>query len=201
ISALLTACGGSGGGSNANPPKTSSAPPASRLATSSVSSSDTISSTSASSVSSDAQAVAVTGFIVVAQFGYLPDSKKVAVIRDPQTGYDAALSFTPGATYQLVDLDSNTVVHSATPVSWKSDATYALAGDKAWWFDFSAVTTPGRYAVVDKEKNVRSPAFKIAADVYKPVLKHALRTFFYQRAGFAKQAPYAETGWTDGASH
>jgi endoglucanase len=179
INVSLTACGGSGGGSNS--PNPASLP--------------------ASSGSSDAQALAVSGFIVVDQFGYLPDSKKVAVIRDPQMGYDAHLSFTPGATYQLVDLDTNTLVHSGTAVSWKSGATYALAGDKAWWFDFSEVTTPGRYAVVDKENNVRSPSFQIAADVYKPVLKHALRTFFYQRAGFAKQAPYAETGWTDSASH
>jgi hypothetical protein len=138
---------------------------------------------------------------VVDQFGYLPDAKKVAVIRDPQTGYDAALSFTPGATYQLMNLDTNAVVFSGSAVSWKSGATFDAAGDRAWWFDFSSVTTPGRYAVVDVEKNVRSPGFNIGADVYKPVLKHAMRSFFYQRAGFAKELPFAELGWTDGASH
>src|SRR5690606_12445078 len=69
------------------------------------------------------------------------------------------------------------------------------------WFDFSSITTQGNYAVVDVENNVRSPAFKIHADVYKPVLKQAVRTFFYQRAGFAKQEPYAQAGWTDTASH
>lgn len=138
---------------------------------------------------------------MVDQFGYLPDAKKIAVIRDPQTGYDAALSFTPGATYQLINLDTKAVVLTGTAASWKSGATFDAAGDKAWWFDFSSVTAPGNYAVVDVDKNVRSPGFRIAADVYKPVLRHALRTFFYQRAGFAKQAPFAETGWTDSASH
>ena len=41
--------------------------------------------------------------IVVDQFGYLPDGEKVAVIRDPQTGFDATASFTPGSSYALVN--------------------------------------------------------------------------------------------------
>ena len=51
------------------------------------------------------------------------------------------------------------------------------------------------------ENNVRSAAFRIGADVYKDVLRHAVRMFFYQRVGFAKEAQYAGTGWADGASH
>jgi len=93
------------------------------------------------------------------------------------------------------------VVLTAAPAAWNAGGTDASSGDKAWWFDFSSITTPGNYAVFDAAKGVRSPSFKIAADVYKPVLKHALRTFFYQRAGFAKQLPFAEAGWVDAASH
>src|SRR5690606_10346375 len=52
-----------------------------------------------------------------------------------------------------------------------------------------------------EQNNVRSPDVRIGADVYKPILKHALRTFYYQRAGFAKVEPFAEAGWTDTASH
>jgi hypothetical protein len=48
---------------------------------------------------------------------------------------------------------------------------------------------------------VKSYNFKIATDVYNDVLKQAVRMFFYQRAGFAKEAKYAGTGWADGASH
>lgn len=209
LTGLITACGGGGGGSsNVKPSSTpvtasSPAPVVSSVAPSSIapSSSTPLSSVPASSASSVTQAAAISGFIVVDQFGYLPDAKKIAVIRDPQTGYDANLSFTPGATYELVNLDTNTVAYTGIVSSWKSGTTFDTAGDKAWWFDFSSVTTQGNYAVVDKEKNVRSPGFKIAADIYKPILKHAMRTFFYQRAGFAKQAPYAEAGWTDAASH
>lgn len=211
LSGLLTACGGGGGGGGSTPASkaTSSVAPASSVAPSSVAASSlaasstpvasSVASVAASSVASGAPTV--SAFIVVDQFGYLPDAKKIAVVRDPQTGYDAALSFTPGATYQVINLDTGAVVLSGAATSWKSGTIFLAAGDKAWWFDFSSVTTPGKYAVVDVENNVRSPAFKIAADIYKPVLKHAMRSFFYQRAGFAKQAPFAETGWTDAASH
>jgi len=138
---------------------------------------------------------------VVDQFGYLPDSQKIAVLRDPQTGYDADKSFTPGASISLVNMTTGTTVLTAAPAPWNTGTTDSSSGDKAWWFDFSSVTAPGTYAVVDSTQNLRSPSFKIAADVYKPVLKHALRTFFYQRAGFAKQLPFAEAAWVDGASH
>ncbi|WP_331345111.1 glycoside hydrolase family 9 protein [Cellvibrio sp. UBA7661] len=197
----LVACGSGGGGGSSTPKPASSIAPTSSVAPSSVAASSLAPSSLAASSTASQGAATISSFIVVDQFGYLPDAKKVAVIRDPQTGYDAALSFTPGAIYQLINLDSNTVVLSGSAVSWKSGATFDAAGDKAWWFDFSSVTTPGRYAVVDVEKNVRSPGFNIGADVYKPVLKHAMRSFFYQRAGFAKQAPFAEAGWTDAASH
>lgn len=212
LSGLITACGGGGGGGGSTPTSkpASSIAPASSVAPSSIAASSLAASSTpvASSVasvaaSSAASSVAptVSAFIVVDQFGYLPDAKKIAVVRDPQTGYDAALSFTPGATYQLVNLDTGAVALSGTATPWKDGATFAAAGDKAWWFDFSSVTTSGNYAVVDVEQNVRSPGFKIAADIYKPVLKHAMRSFFYQRAGFAKQAPFAEARWTDAASH
>ena len=210
ISGLIAGCGGGGGGGStpASKPASSIAPAssaapasvaASSLAASSTPVASSVASVAASSVASGSPTI--SSFIVVDQFGYLPDAKKIAVVRDPQTGYDAALSFTPGATYQLVNLDTNSVVLSGSAVSWKSGATFEAAGDKAWWFDFSSITTPGKYAVVDVENNVRSPGFNIGADIYKPVLKHAMRSFFYQRAGFAKQLPFAEAGWTDSASH
>ncbi|MES1195940.1 MAG: glycoside hydrolase family 9 protein, partial [Steroidobacter sp.] len=138
---------------------------------------------------------------MVDQFGYLPDAQKIAVIRDPQTGYDQLFSYTPGTNLTLVNMNTNQVVLTAAPVSWNAGATDASSGDKAWWFDFSSITTPGTYAVVDATNNARSPSFKIDVNVYKPVLKAAMRSFFYQRAGFAKQAPFADTGWTDAASH
>jgi endoglucanase len=212
LGAALVSCGGGSSGSSPSPtPPSSSSSVSSSPASSSssvvVSSDDSSSSSQASSISSvsssasSAGPLTVSKFIVVDQFGYLPDAKKIAVIRDPQTGFDALESFSPGAIYKLINTDTNETAYSAAPSIWKSGATSPVAGDKVWWFDFSSVTTPGIYAVVDEQNNVRSPDIRIGTDVYKPVLKHALRTFFYQRAGFAKEAPYADAGWTDGASH
>ena len=194
ISGLISACGGGGGNS---PDPTPTPTPSS----SSSSAANSSAASSSQNSSSGAIPTTVTSFIVVDQFGYLPTAEKIAVVRDPQTGYDAAESFTPGATYQLINTDTGAVALSGTAQAWNGGATHTASGDKAWWFNFSSVTTQGNYVVVDVENNVRSPAFKINADVYKPVLKHAVRTFFYQRAGFAKELPYAETGWTDNASH
>ncbi|WP_437779077.1 glycoside hydrolase family 9 protein [Sorangium sp. So ce1097] len=140
-------------------------------------------------------------FIVVDQFGYLPDAEKIAVLRDPETGFDADASFTPGATIALVSSATGEHVFTAAPAPWNDGATDASSGDRAWWFDFSSVTAPGRYYVLDVENNVRSAELEIGDAVYREVLKQAVRTFFYQRAGQAKDAAFAGEGWADGASH
>lgn len=200
----ISACGGGGGKSSGAHSSESSTSIAISTSSSSLSLSSASSSFSdnhsSSSFSADSVAT-ITSFIVVDQFGYLPNAEKVAVIRNPQAGYDAAQSFTPSANVSLVDMNSGEVVFTAAATAWKNGTTDSSSGDKAWWFDFSSVKTPGIYAVVDSEKEVRSPSFKIAADVYKPVLYHAFRTMFYQRAGFAKQIPYADAAWIDAASH
>lgn len=140
-------------------------------------------------------------YIVVDQFGYLPSSKKIAVIRDPQTGFDASESFAPGTSYAVVKASTGEQIFTANRTTWNSGATDPSSGDKAWWFDFSAVTEAGKYYVLDISKNVRSYEFEISPVIYNEVLKHAVRTFFYQRAGFAKQAQFAGSAWADGASH
>jgi endoglucanase len=148
-----------------------------------------------------APAEPVSPFIVVDQFGYLPDSEKIAVLRDPETGFDAAESYAPGATYRVVDAVTQAAVAELEPVAWKAGAVDMDSGDRAWRVDFSAVTTPGIYYVLDVDGGVRSDTFRIASDVYRQALRHAFRTFYYQRAGFEKKAPFADEGWTDGPSH
>ncbi len=142
----------------------------------------------------------ITPLIRIDQFGYMPASKKVAVISDPQTGFNAAASFTPGSTLQLRRASTGQTVFSAAPQAWKNGATHAQSGDKGWWFDFSSVTEPGEYYIFDPSKGLASFPFRIADDVYRPVLKQAVRMFFYQRIGFAKQPPFVDAKWADGAS-
>jgi endoglucanase len=140
-------------------------------------------------------------FIVVDQFGYPTRASKVAVIRDPQVGYDSTSHFAPGNRYALIDRSTGKIVKQGPPIAWNGGATDDISGDKAWWFDFSAITAPGRYAIVDIDRGLRSPEFRIDDDVYRDVLKHAVRMYFYQRAGFAKTAETAGSKWTDAASH
>ena len=143
----------------------------------------------------------VTPFIRLDQFGYQPDAKKVAIISDPITGFNAGDSFTPGNNYEVRRVSDNQSVFSGAPVAWNNGATHTQSGDKGWWFDFSSVTATGDYYLLDVSKNVKSYPFKISADVYKDVLKQAVRMYFYQRLSFAKQPPFVPQKWSDGAAY
>ena len=140
-------------------------------------------------------------FIIVDQFGYLPNAPKVAVIRDPQVGFDADYSFTPGRVYALVDAATGEKVFKGAPVSWMNGMTDPSSGDRVWHFDFSEFSRTGTWFVLDVENDVRSFRFSISPSVYNEVLRQAMRTNFYQRSGFPKEEPYAESAWADGASH
>jgi endoglucanase len=139
--------------------------------------------------------------ILVDQFGYLPDEAKVAVIRDPQLGYDKNDRFTPGDRYQVRRVDNGKPVLTAAPTPWKAGAIDALSGDRGWWFDFSSVTAPGRYFVYDVSRNARSPSFNIGPHVYRDVLKAAMRMYYYQRSAMPKVLPFAGPCWVDGAAY
>jgi endoglucanase len=159
---------------------------------------------SADTTWSQGLAVGINGpipVIVVDQFGYPTKASKVAVIRDPKVGYDNTAHFTPGAIYALVDQSTGKVVKKGTPTPWNGGAMDSVSGDKVWWFDFSDVTTPGIYAVVDIDKGFRSPEFQIDDRVYRNALGDAARMYFYQRAGFRKTAETVGSDWADAASH
>lgn len=135
--------------------------------------------------------------ILVDQFGYRPQDAKVAVIRTPVAGYDAADIFSPGEHYVVRNLDSGQVVFTGSPTIWEQGRVETSSGDKGWWFDFSALKTPGHYEIMDLDRNAHSAPFAIAPDVYRKVLREAMRTYFYQRSGFAKREPYAQACWVD----
>ena len=139
--------------------------------------------------------------IVVDQFGYLPSLEKRAVIRNPQIGYDKSDNFQPGSTYAVIDTRTGRAVYEGAPTVWGGGKTDPVSGDKVWWFDFSAVTQEGTYVIRDVQRGVDSYPFDIRKDVYTPVLKAAFKTFYLQRAGFEKLAPFAPRGFADGASH
>ncbi len=147
------------------------------------------------------RAIPVIKNIVVDQFGYLPLDAKVAVIRKPQEGYDSPDNFTAAAVYEVRRADDGRIAFSGAATEWNHGTVQASSGDRGWWFDFSALQTPGLYVITDPLQRSRSPAFRIDGEVYKPVLKAAMRMYFYQRSGFRKQQPFADACWEDDAAY
>src|SRR5262249_14426216 len=137
--------------------------------------------------------------IVVDQFGYPTKASKIAVIRDPQTGYDNVAHFTPGTTYAVVDKSTGKITKQGPPTAWNGGATDNVSGDKVWWFDFSDVTIPGTYTVVDVDKSYYGPAttaaslmgaaaFAYAAKLYSARSEADLRGYGNDLATRAKKA-------------
>lgn len=129
--------------------------------------------------------------IMVDQFGYLRSMTKVAVLADPVRGADADVRFVPGTRYEVRDAATGEVVHRGRPVRWRNGRVDPLAGDRGWWYDFSEVTRPGSYHVVDVERRVRSVTFEIGPDVYDEVLDAALKVFYFNRANIAHERRWA----------
>ena len=143
---------------------------------------------------------AVAGQIHVDQFGYLPDERKIAVIGDPQIGYNSADRYTPGPELQLRRVSDGAVVQRGAPQLYNHGKTDRASGDRGWWFEFTQVREPGEYYVFDVQNARRSHVFRIAPEVYQGVLRAAVRMYFYQREAFAHRPPHAEEPWVDEAT-
>ena len=139
-------------------------------------------------------------FIMVDQFGYRPSDTKIAVLADPQTGFNAADAYQPGPELQIRRAEDDAVVFSGTPKVWNKGATHVQSGDRGWWFDFSPVTETGSYYVFDPQNAAASAGFEIRQDVYFNVLKAAFKMYYYNRCSIAKVEPYADPRWVDGPS-
>ena len=129
--------------------------------------------------------------IVLEQFGYRPDDPKIVRIRQPVTGFDTAWASQPRMTYYVRDARTEAPVRTFTLDADPEAPVDALSGDHVWALDISKVTAPGEYVVTSGDGAQVSAAFRVDAGVYKPLLREAFRTFYYQRAGFAKSAPQA----------
>jgi len=137
----------------------------------------------------------------VDQIGYRPNDRKIVVLSDPQSGYNASESYTPGATLEVVNAATQNLVYMGPATAWNGGATHGQSGDKCWWFDFSPVTTPGDYYVYDPANALCSYTFKIAPDVYNDALYYTQRVFYYQRCGVAKTTACAGADYDDTPCH
>src|SRR5690242_15102212 len=79
--------------------------------------------------------------IKVDQFGYRTLAQKVAVISDPVTGFNTPDPYGAApASFQVRRWSDDGVAFSNTVTAWSAGATHTDSGDRAWWFDFSALT-------------------------------------------------------------
>jgi len=147
-----------------------------------------------------ADAPVFTPYIMIDQFGYRPGDKKVAVIADPQTGYNAADEFVPGQDYAVKDAVTGETVFEGSPVIWNGGQTHTQSGDRGWWFDFSDLDAEGAYYIYDAENQVCSYNFNISPYVYSDVLKTAFKMYYYNRCSMEKVEPWADARWTDDVS-
>ena len=139
----------------------------------------------------------LSGNIHVDQFGYRTEAHKIAVISDPVEGYNSSESFTPADVYEVRRKGDDETVFTKSIEIWGHGNVHSQSGDRVWWFDFSEFDTPGTYYVYDPYNNRRSAYFEIGSEVYNIALKHALRTFYYQRCGVPKKEAFAGWRWKD----
>jgi hypothetical protein len=125
----------------------------------------------------------VTPQITVDQFGWLPRAGKVAILADPVKGQNAGQSYRPGREFEIRREGDGTVVYRGAIKPWNNGRVSELAGDRVWYADFSNLHRPGSYHVFDTTNRVRSFTFRVGEDVYVPVLRDAVRVFYYQRSG------------------
>ncbi|MFD2334492.1 glycoside hydrolase family 9 protein [Cohnella sp. GCM10020058] len=142
----------------------------------------------------------VQKYIMIDQFGYQPDGDKVAVLVDPQVGFNAADAYTPGGTLEVRRVSDDSVAFSGAPKVWNNGKTQEKSGDRGWWFDFSEITATGDYYIYDPANNFKSYDFTISPDVYKDVLKAAIKTYYYQRIGTPHLAQHAGAAFADDAA-
>ena len=138
---------------------------------------------SAAAAAAAAAAVAVVPdapAIVLNQLGFLPGANKFAVVRA------AAESTSPVLQFSIEDARGHVVLHG--PLAPARD--WPPAGQAVRLANFSALTAPGRYRLrVDGLP--LSDVFVVAADAYRPVVKLALKAYYFNRASTDLPARYA----------
>lgn len=133
--------------------------------------------------------------ILVDQFGYRPQDPKIAVVRSDIVEANTSQSL----QLSVLDARTKTIIFSGPATLWSQGQVHSQSGDKGWWFDFSSVSQPGEY-IIQSSDGAQSFPFEIAENIYHKVLMAAMRMYFYQRSGFAKRPPYADSRWQDEAA-
>lgn len=129
------------------------------------------------------QTYALKEQIIIDQFGWRPDDKKIAVFANPIKGLNSCITYIPGDTFYVKRLDDNVTVFKGLTTSWKNKAVDPISGDQVWNGDFSELKTPGEYYIYDSIHDLKSYTFEIREDVFNQVQVAACRMYYYQRCG------------------
>lgn len=120
--------------------------------------------------------------IYINQAGYLPKSKKIAVLAE-EVGI---LVGKEEKKIQVFD-QQGTCVLEKTAVYFGEDIS---SGDKIWQVDFSELEEEGKYQIKDEQAN-QSYMFKIDSSLYKDVNQLLCKALYFQRCGMPLEEPYA----------
>lgn len=121
--------------------------------------------------------------IFVNQLGYLPNSKKLAILSEPlQAGASASLA--PG-TVQVCTKDGSCLLEKPSTSFGPDEAS----GDFVWQVDFSELTTSGTYIL--KCGNCTSYPFAIGTELYGSLTALLSKALYFQRCGTELPARYA----------
>jgi hypothetical protein len=131
----------------------------------------------------------------VNEVGYLPLGEKYAYV----AGFPEVLAVGAGARFEVRRAQDDSLAY-AGQLKLVAEHEAFVSGEKVLRADFSALVLPGRYSVRVEGLPEASPAFEIGWRVYKPMLRDALRYYFYQRQGIALAEPFAE-GFARGLGH
>ena len=121
--------------------------------------------------------------IKINEVGYLPDCQKIALI----SGSSDALKIALNAAFQVLKTDGSVAFSGELELLTENDE---VSGDRIYRADFSALKTSGRY-ILDVPGIGTSAEFRIGAGIYKPLLRDALRYYYFQRSGTPLEKRYA----------
>lgn len=121
--------------------------------------------------------------LYVNQMGYLPKSKKTAVL-----AVEAANTETPSldiTEIQICTTDGNCIMEKTiAPSGWDE-----ASGDYVWQADFSELTEPGSYFL--KAGDTTSYTFRIGTELYSDLNVLLCKMLYFQRCGMELEEKYA----------
>ena len=131
----------------------------------------------------------INGLVKIDTIGYRPMDPKFAVITADPKGWVEVRKVPSGETFLRIPASSIKDMGQD-----KTDPP--LHGDHVWQVDYSSLTVEGHYQIAAPALGALSYDFVISKKIYNKASFLALKSFYFQRCGIAKAAPFAGN-WVD----